>query len=375
MKNLSIYLGKFFGIPTSIHWTFWLLIVWVVYINLSQGQGGIETLWYVFFILVIFVCVVLHELGHALAARRYGVGTKSITILPIGGLASLERIPEKPQQELVVAFAGPLVNIMIAALLFIFLFLTGGLTIDIESIASISASNFLVNLLIVNIVLVVFNMIPAFPMDGGRVLRSLLAMKTDRLKATEWAVNVGKVFAFLFVIWGFFNNPFLAIIGLFIFLGAQSELQQVRSQSLFANFTVKDVLMTDFTILYAHHPIAEAINATLDGQQHHFLVSDLEGNIIGFLTKIDIVKGIAQFGQDAPIDRIMQNKVLWLSPEMPLQQVQLQMMKEKIFIAPVGENKALKGVLNLENLNEFLMFQSALKNRKKDPFEGFKRMS
>ena len=159
MDKASISLGKPFGIPTSIHWTFWILIVWIIYINASQGQSGGETIWYILFVFAIFGCVILHELGHSLAAKRYGIQTRSITILPIGGVAILEKIPENPKQELIVAFAGPLVNIVIAALLLFYLSLSGDLILsfsDVEEMTHINGGNFLINLLLVSTTNIMF---------------------------------------------------------------------------------------------------------------------------------------------------------------------------------------------------------------------------
>lgn len=360
MKNLSISLGKFSGIPISIHWTFWILIIWVIYSNISQGQGGSETIWYILFVFTIFACIVLHELGHAIAARQYGISTKSIVLYPIGGVASLEKIPEDPSQELVVAIAGPMVNIIIAILIYIFLSLSNGWMVKMEEINYITADNFLFALFSVNIILVIFNMIPAFPMDGGRVLRALLALKMDRVKATEWAVNVGRFFTILFVLWGISNNPFLIFIGLLIYMGAQAELNQVRSQHLMKKAKVNDVVMKDFTLLAAHDPISTAVRALLNGQEERFLVEKDE-TIVGVLNKVDIMNGLNSFGEDAPISKAMQSNLVWLAPNTPLQEAKEQMMKNRVSMVPVGENGQLLGVLDLENLNEFLMIKNALK--------------
>ena len=365
MSQFSISLGKPFGIPTSIHWTFWLLILWIIYSNASQGQSGAETLWYVAFVFAIFTCVVLHELGHALAARRYGVQTRSITILPIGGVASLEKIPEKPKQELVVAICGPLVNVIIAAGLWAFLSMTGNLNLGVENVEEmthINGENFLMALLMVNIMLVVFNMIPAFPMDGGRVLRAILAMSTSRVKATEWAVNIGKIFALLFVFWGFSANPFLIFIALFIFLSAQAELEHVRSEDYLGDYRLKDVLMKDFTLLEASAPLSQAIKVLLNGQEQRFLVSKGQ-DIIGYLTKNDIISGLTSFNDQVPLEKIVTPGVTWLKADEPIKNVRAKMIQENVFIMPVGSPEKLLGIVDLDNINEFLLIQGALKSK------------
>lgn len=369
MKQFSISLGKLFGIPTSIHWTFWILIAWIIFVNASQGQDRASTLWYVLFVFTIFACVVLHELGHALAARRYGISTKSITILPIGGVASLEKIPEDPKQELVVAVAGPLVNVAIAIGLWGFLSVTGKLNLDpesVEEITRINAGNFLIALFSVNVLLVLFNLIPAFPMDGGRVLRALLALRMSRVKATEWAVNVGKVFAVIFVFWGFSNNPFLIFIALFIFLSAQSELDHVRSTSFLEGFSVRDIIMHDYTLLEAAQPLQNAVTVLLDGQEEQFLVSN-EQEIVGVLSKSDIIKGLSERGAQAPIESVMDRKVVWLAPEESLQSAREKMLGQGLTILPVGDGHTLEGVVDMENLNEFFMIRMATADGKNSP--------
>ena len=362
MKQFSITLGKPFGIPTSIHWTFWILIIWIIYSNASQGQGRTDILWYILFVFTIFGCVVLHELGHALAARRYGIKTRSITILPIGGVASLEKIPEDPKQELVVAFAGPLVNIIIAALLWLVLALQGGFELvadNVDQMTRINAGNFLLLLLLVNIMLVIFNLIPAFPMDGGRVFRALMAMRMSRVKATEWAVNIGRFFAILFVFWGFSSNPFLIFIALFIFLSAQSELEQVRSESYLGNYRVKDVLMKDFTLLDEASPLAQAVEVLLNGQEKQFLVTDGQ-RITGHLTRNDIIQGLTDFDAQTPIRKIARMEVTWVSLHEPIKELRLRMLQEGLAIVAVGENGQLLGVVDADNIDEFLLIQNAV---------------
>ena len=358
MNQFSISLGKILGIRMSIHWTFWILIIWIVVSNANQGQGQSEIIWYLLFVFAVFGCVVLHEFGHALAARRYGIQTESITILPIGGLASLERIPEAPKQELVVAAAGPMVNVVIAFLLWIFLSQTGNFLIDPETLTAINSENFLFALFGVNIVLVVFNLIPAFPMDGGRMLRALLSFKMSRLKATEWAVSIGKFFAILFVFWGFSNNPFLIFIALFIVIAASGELHQVRSKSLLKGHVVKDILHQDFHLLNGGQAISDAVKLLLDVQDHHFLITENK-EVVGTLSKTAIIQGLTKHGENIPVRQVMQKNILWLKPDMPIVEAQEAMLKKGISVAPVRVENRLIGILEMENLNEFLLVQAA----------------
>ena len=359
MTTFSIYLGKPFGIPTRIHWTFWILILWIIYTNASQGQSGVEILWYIAFIFSIFTCVVLHELGHALAARRYSIKTRSITILPIGGVASLEKMPEKPSQELVVAIAGPMVNVVIALTLWVILTFLGGLNIgaeELETMNTINGENFFFVLMAVNITLVLFNMIPAFPMDGGRVLRALLAMQMHRVQATTWAVRIGRFFAIIFVFLGFSFNPFLIVIALFILLSAEGELQMVRTESDLGDHRIRDVIMKNFTLLDQSQPLSTAVRALLDGQETQFLIADGE-RIIGHLTKKDIIRGLTQFDESVPIHQVTHQGVQWAEEEDFINSIRQRMLAKGMTIMPVGRQGQLTGIVDLENINEFLLIK------------------
>jgi Zn-dependent protease len=218
----SINAGRIFGIKLRIHLTFFLLLLYVFFSDIKAGfwQAGLSVL----FVCAIFACVVIHELSHSLVARRFGREPKSITLLPIGGVASIDLMPTKPSQEIVISIVGPATNIVIA----IVLALVGGLKLAaaIEKSNLTVSQSFIADLIVANIVLAVFNLIPALPMDGGRVFRSILALKFGFLRATLWAVTIGKVIAVLFIVLGFLYNPWLALIGFFIFTGADSEKRQ-----------------------------------------------------------------------------------------------------------------------------------------------------
>jgi Zn-dependent protease len=219
----SINAGRLFGIKFRIHVTFFLLLLYVFFSDIKEGfgQAGMSVL----FVCAIFACVVIHELSHSLVARRFGREPKSITLLPIGGVAAIDMMPTRPSQEIAISIVGPATNIVIAILLA----LVGGssMAAALNKSANLTASQlFIVNLIVANIVLAVFNLIPALPMDGGRIFRSILALKFGFLRATLWAATIGKVIALLFIALGFFYNPWLVLIGFFIYAGANSERQQ-----------------------------------------------------------------------------------------------------------------------------------------------------
>jgi stage IV sporulation protein FB len=216
----SYRIARIRGIDVRIHLTFLLLPVFFGF-GAWKESGWAGAVGEVSFLLALFLCVLLHEFGHALAGRRYGIRTPDITLLPIGGVARMENIPEKPSMELFIAIAGPAVNVAICIVLTAILMLTGGFLQGPETTLRLM----LHNLLLMNAGLVFFNMIPAFPMDGGRVLRALLAMKFSHLGATRAAARTGQAMALVFAVAGFLGNPMLLLIAMFVFNGAQQELQ------------------------------------------------------------------------------------------------------------------------------------------------------
>ena len=241
----SFKLGRILGIDVYIHFTFFLLLGFIGLTQWMASRNPGSAVVAVLFFLSLFACVLLHEFGHALAARGYGIHTRDIVLLPIGGVASLERMPEKPRQELWVAFAGPLVNVVIAAGLFIGLTLKGPWEFSLTSLHASLAER----LLAVNVFLVLFNLLPAFPMDGGRVLRAILAMRLPYARATRVAATVGQAMAFLFGFLGLFTNPMLIFIALFVWIGASQEAAAVEMQSSISGARVRDAMLTQFRTL------------------------------------------------------------------------------------------------------------------------------
>ena len=263
-------LGKIAGIDLYIHATFLLIVGWVALSHWMQGQTLAATITGVAFVLALFGCVILHELGHALAARRYNIKTRDITLLPIGGLARLERMPEDPKQELWVALAGPAVNVVIAAALFLWLASTNSL-VPVERL-SVGAGSFLERLMVVNLFLVVFNMLPAFPMDGGRVVRALLATRLEYTRATSIAASLGQGMALLFGFVGLFINPFLVFIAVFVWIGAAQEASVVQMKTSLGGIPVSRAMVTDFRALDENATLSDAMRAILAGSQQDFPV-------------------------------------------------------------------------------------------------------
>ncbi|MEQ9363278.1 MAG: site-2 protease family protein [Leptospirales bacterium] len=243
----SLSLGKIAGIRLFVHWTFSILIVYIFFAHYAAGHGLREALWGAAFIIALFACVLLHELGHALTARRFGITTDYITLLPIGGLANMRRMPDRPSEELLVALAGPAVNFAIAGILAVYLAANNAMP-GLDSVHTHQASpgNFLFNLLAVNVVLAVFNLIPAFPMDGGRALRALLAYRLEKSVATRIAAKTGQILAILFVFVGIFINAWLVFIGIFVYLGASAEASHENVRSVPVHYSADDAAIRRF---------------------------------------------------------------------------------------------------------------------------------
>jgi Zn-dependent protease len=355
---MKLSIPKIAGINIYIHWTFSLLIVWIIYNNMRAGLDTSQVVWSVIFVLSLFVCVTLHELGHALSARRYGIKTKDITLYPIGGVARLEKMPEKPKQELIVALAGPAVNFIIALLLSPII-LSSDLTADESSkVLIIGAHNFLPMLGMLNVTLAVFNLIPAFPMDGGRVLRALLAMKLGRVKATQIAAGIGKLLAFGFIVMGFYSNPFLIFIGLFIILGANAEEKMVKTQALIVELTAKNAMMTNFISLDKQEPISQAIKLLLDGQAKSFLVTE-NGIPFGIIDRDDIIRGVKEFDETQPVQQIAQRELIYVKPSTPLIDVFIEFRRTRTPLILVMEDDQLAGIIDTDNIAEIIMIHNA----------------
>jgi Zn-dependent protease len=357
----SLYLGKYAGIKVFIHWTFSLLLLWIAVSGVRSGQSIEQIGWTILFILAVFLCVTLHEFGHALMAKKFNFKTKYITLLPIGGLAQMEKLPDDPKQELLVAIAGPMVNIVVAIFLGLMI---SDFTMELESLMTIGAHNFLIYLVTVNIILAVFNMIPAFPMDGGRVLRALLSFKLKREKATQVAASLGQFIAILFVFLGLFYNPFLVLIGIFIFLGAQAENSMVQTQSVLKGFAVKDVMMTEFSELQASDPLSRATQSLLDSQNTDFVIKDND-RFVGILSRNELIQGISTLGLDAHISEALSKEYHSLTMDQALEEVFPNMKVKGQGLMPVMNGDQLIGVVDSENVMEFILVREAMRNQEK----------
>jgi Zn-dependent protease/CBS domain-containing protein len=360
----SFRIARIFGIEVRIHVTFLLLLAFFAYQGYAQGRTLGAALVSVGFILLLFVCVLLHEFGHALAAARYGIKTPDITLLPIGGVARLQRMPDKPLQELVVAIAGPLVNVVIAGSLLLGLGLRAGLgrMADIENPAIAP----LQTLAVVNIWLVLFNLIPAFPMDGGRMLRALLATRMNYARATRIAATVGQVLAFGFGIWGVTGGgPMLLLIAVFIYFGAAQEAAAAQMRDLARSVPVSDAMITRFSTLAPDDALASAVEALLRTNQHEFPIIDSSGQVAGILTRDDMIRALRSEGPNVPIASVMRRDVLSVPADVSFDRA-FQLMNEATVPAVLVRDRAgrVVGVITPENVGEMMMVQAALDDRR-----------
>jgi Zn-dependent protease/predicted transcriptional regulator len=309
--------------------------------------------------------VVLHELGHALAARRYDIPTRDITLLPIGGVARLERMPEDPPQEFWVAIAGPAVNVAIAAVLAILIAVAGEFR-PFREVTWLGGgfADFWLRLMWINIFLVVFNLLPAFPMDGGRVLRSILARKMEFVTATRIAASVGQGMAIFFGFLGLIGfNPFLVLIAFFVFLGAQVESNSVQMTAVIRGLLVRDAMMKRFRTLSEEDDLAVAVRQLLEGSQHEFPVVR-DGAVVGLLARRGLVEALAERGRSEKVGAVMQADHPVVEEMEPLDEVFHRMLQEGLSTLPVVRDGVVTGLLTTENVGELVMINSAIKRRK-----------
>lgn len=356
----SIRIARLAGIDVFLHWTFLILVVWIGGVFLMRGDSLAAALVGAATLAGLFTCVVLHELGHALMARRFGIQTEDITLLPIGGVARLERMPRKPMQEFLVAVAGPAVNVIIAACLVLILLATG--TSFVPEGDLLAGRSFLANLLAINIMLVLFNLLPAFPMDGGRVLRALLATRMTYVGATQAAVRVGQFMALLFAIFGLLYNPFLLFIALFVYFGAAAELRMAQMTELIGALPVSAAMMTRFRELSPDDTLGDAAHELIEGYQDDFPICDGE-RFLGILRRADLTAAIAEHGEEKPVVDFIHSHGLTASEDDSLEELAMSMQQQSIATVPVLRGEKLLGIVSAENVHELLMLRSARSQR------------
>lgn len=365
--NNAIRLFRVGGIQVKMHVTFPLILIWAALSFGIFNQGGWEgALYGVLVTSLIFVIVVLHELGHSAAARRYDVEVQQIVLLPLGGVAQMERIPEEPGQELVIAIAGPLVNFVLAVFLALAAPLAGenlsaaSLTSLSASIGTLSLGSIFLYVFVTNLFIGVFNLIPAFPMDGGRILRALLATRLRYTQATSIAVSIGQILSWGFGLWGFLTGNFLLIIlAIFIYTGAGQEGRLVQLRYVLGDLTVNQAYTRNVESIGMGQPLREAVHHTLQSFQSSFPICD-QGRLVGMLPYQKLLDALENQTLDTPIQQVMNRDVQPVAPGDALIDVQIRMSRERVDALPVVQDEQFLGMLTSQDLNEAYRLAAAL---------------
>jgi Zn-dependent protease/CBS domain-containing protein len=359
--NWSLKLFKIKGIDIKVHLTFVLILIWAAYRwSVNTGEGIEGALFGIAATLLLFLAVTLHELGHSFQALKYGVKVRDITLMPMGGLAQMEEIPEDPNQEFRIAIAGPLVNFGIAALLIgVGALLDARALVSMEelraSLGGVSWSGLLAYLTSANLMLGIFNLIPAFPMDGGRVLRALLAKKMNHAKATKIAAQVGQGFALLMGLWGFMNGSWtLVIIAIFVWMGAGQENQGVQAKHTLGGTTVSQVMTRSPQVLRVNDSLSKAVELTLSTSQADFPVLEWgSSRVAGLIGEADLLRGLQARGSGAAAREVMRTHIPFAGPDDPLHTAQQKMLSGRTRALPVLNSEGeLLGLLTADDINE-----------------------
>ena len=376
----AIRLGRIAGIEVRIHVTFFLLLAYLGFAG-YHGAGtevAITTrvsaaLQLMLLVCIVFLCVLLHEFGHAFAARRCGIRTPDITLFPFGGVARIERMPENPRQEIFIALAGPAVNVIIAAGLWAVLaiFWRAVPQEQMGTAASLAVEVMSVEVMSINVMLLVFNLIPAFPMDGGRVLRALLAMRLDHGRATRIAAHIGQALAVALGLLGVFGmsihshviepNPMLIVVAFFVFMAAANEAGAVQLQSVTRGLSVAAAMVTDFRSLPRNASLGEASEMLLHSSQHEFPVIDPDGTLRGIFTRSELVSALRESGPEGSVLGVMREGFPIVHPRTPFDEGFRLMQQSGTSVLPVTDEEGrLVGLFTMENIGEMLMVRTAI---------------
>lgn len=351
----AIHFMKIHGISLFIHWTFLLLTGLVIFVNVQQGNNLIQMAWSVLFILAVFACVTLHEFGHALVAAAYGIRAKHILLLPVGGIASIEKFPDNPGQELLISMAGPATNLLIAALLWMVIQQQAGFINFFPDTNITEGKYFFLNLYMINVGLAIFNLIPAFPMDGGRILRALLAFRLNYLQATSIAAATGRIIAVIFIALGIvLVNFILPLVGIFIVLSANTEEFYLRLKFLVKGIKIKDMAIHDYHVLNAHMTILEAADILKMNYSKYFILA--EGTKpVGSISRIEIMKALAEKKYSDLLIETANPEINCLEGEEDVDIVLEQLAGHEDYVYPVVVNNYYTGAINLNQVIEYLL--------------------
>ncbi|MHB8859916.1 MAG: site-2 protease family protein [Thermoleophilia bacterium] len=363
----SFKIGRVFDIELRVHITFFLIIVYAAYIwGVGYHQGWAGAVYGAVLISALFLCVVIHELCHSRMAQYYGGEVASITLLPIGGVSLLKNMPDDPKKEFWMTIVGPVSNVIIGILLIPFLYLVPnqvdgayGAFTNADVLTGISLQGFVSYMLLINFLLAVFNLLPAFPLDGGRVLRSLLAQRMSYVSATRAAVTTGQVFAFIFGIAGLLQGAWLwVIIAVFIYMGAEQEGAAAEMKTVLSRLTVGQAVEEDTKTVAPDQTLSDVVAIVLHAYQEDFPVVD-GGRIVGVLTRAKLLGGLHQLGAHTTVEQVMEKEFPVVDAEARFSEVYEKMNSSGIKAIPVVKNKRLLGMVTLEHLSEVFMLLSS----------------
>ena len=356
----SFSIGRLLGSDVRIHVTFLILMAWIG-VSIYATAGLLAAMWNMLFVAALFACVLAHEYGHALMARRFGIATPTVTLLPIGGLAQLNRMPERPRDEIAVALAGPAVNVAIWAILTLFFQADVSIVEIAGSEHEMTTADFVSQLAAINLTLAIFNMLPAFPMDGGRVLRALLTIRLGRVRGTEAAAAVGRAMAIGLGLWGLYvTNPILILVAAFVYFAASAESTQDSLRQVASRHRARDAMITEFHPLAPDDLLSDATEAILRSTQHEFPVLDPQGRAMGFLTRATVFKALASARPEVHVADLMVKDLPEVAPDDSLNDV-----FEKLAADPSGAvlvldaHRRLLGYITQENLGELMVIARA----------------
>jgi len=366
----AFQIAKIAGIPVKLHWSFVLMLVWVAIEGRRNGMNWESVGWFAVLMIGVFVCVILHEFGHAFSAKRYGVQTKDIILSPLGGVARLDGLPEKPIDESVVAFAGPLVNILLAGIFGGYGWMTS--SIDLSNLGTSrlvfgNPENFVTLFLLINIFLALFNLIPAFPMDGGRIFRSLLSPSLGRRKATLVTTYLGQGMAILLVIlayffvpprMSFYLIPLFILSSTFMFFMARQEYRMVKFEEILKKHSILELIRQPIKIFKKHDHIAHALEILKHGLEKDFLVENEDGTIAGVFSQPEIVEVAKSIPTNSHENHEVEEFISPIeeaaAPSDSLHVFYKKLVSQELRILPVFENEKLIGVVDIQQLNDFL---------------------
>ncbi len=354
----SFRIGRIAGTDVKLHVTFLLLLGWVALSGRAEG-GTAEALSSVVRILALFACVLLHEFGHIFAARRYGVLTPDVILLPIGGVARLSRIPEEPKQEIVIALAGPAVNAVLAGIFYAVLMVGG--QARWSGVTDLFDGPLVLSLITANVVLLAFNLIPAFPMDGGRVLRALLATRMPFVRATRTAARIGQMLALIGGVYGLLHqDAWFLLVAAFVFLAAGAEAAAAETRAAGRGVTVAQMMVTDFGTLKVYATIADAVALLLAGEQREFPVVDNLGHVEGMLTRDHLIRALSERGPGSPVSQAMAAAVPTVSPQLPFGDALTVLRASRQPALPVVDaSGTVIGMLTMDNITDLLLVRRA----------------